>query len=522
MKPIRVMIVDDEILAIEHLRGLVPWDALGFEIVCAATNPLQAPELARKHQPELAIMDIVMPGMDGLALCERLAAAGSLLKIVLLTSYKEFDYAKAAVKLGVSNYWVKHEMNGETLQRELAGLRQEIERERQRRDADRGRLLTDWLGGRPLTDEQWAIAAGGKASAADNLQLIVLQPDLPFPVLAGIVGAADVSAARLPAEWPDGGDAELLAAVRFLDNQYVLLYTDGGIRGEGKKREFLEEKASKARETLERRIGTTASVAAAFGLAGRVDVPAKLAEAARFLALSVFAGPRASYRLNDPAAKPPTEVRPLAWVDGMARFREALNAGNFAEASNALEALFGQAEASRDVTGFADFCRQLAALLDRSRAASRLPSLREAWEAGNFRAEQWVSVAGIRSWALAEVDRLAEAAGGAAALSRKVRQALEYMESRYADEELSADAIAQHLGISRDYLRHVFKEETGRTLLDKLTDIRMERAKALLEQGTFKVYEIAERVGYRNGRYFSQVFRKWTGQNPLDFMERKR
>lgn len=111
---------------------------------------------------------------------------------------------------------------------------------------------------------------------------------------------------------------------------------------------------------------------------------------------------------------------------------------------------------------------------------------------------------------------------GLPTVSRKVRQALEQMERHYGDPELDADTLARQLGISRDHFRHLFKLETGKTALDRLTEIRMEKAKQLLDEGNLKVYEIADRVGFRNGQYFSQVFRKLTGMTPLEYMEKRR
>lgn len=543
MNPVKVMLVDDEVLAIEHLRQLISWESIGCEIVCAASKPSQVVRLAREHRPELVLMDIVMPGTDGLTLSKELLADDPALKIVLLTSYKEFEYAKEAVRMGVANYWVKHEMDADTFRRELGGLREEIVNERRARRNDRGRWLVDWLGGRPLTDAQWKTATAGLGDGFDRLHLLVLKPDRPFPVVPG----AAAGAPELPAEWPEEGDPDLLAAVRFLDDAFVLVYGDNGSRREGKMRELLEEKAAAAARTLERVAGGGVSLAAAYGLAGRAEVPGKLAEALRWLALSVFYGPRHLFRLNDLRPED-AGFAPLAWEDGAERARESLLGQRFEEAAGELSALFAQAAAAKDAAGLGDLCRYLVAALNRGRQACGLPPLAaspppsaaqapsaaaaaspssaalSAAAAGSGASApcDWLSLSGIRSWFLAEVSALADAASGASPVSRKVRQALEFMQANYADPDIDTDAIARYLGISRDHLRHVFKEETGRTVLDRLTDIRMERAKQLLDEGKHKIYEIAEKVGFRNGQYFSQVFRKSEGLTPLEYMDKRR
>ncbi len=518
MNPVKVMLVDDEVLAIEHMRNLISWQSLGYEIVCAATKPSQVVQLAQEHRPDLVIMDIVMPGTDGLALSKELLAEGTVLKIVLLTSYKEFEYAKEAVKLGVSNYWVKHEMDAEAVKRELGGLREEIESDRRLRKNDRGRLLVDWLGGRSLSDAQWRTATAGLGETFDRLHLLVLEPDRIFPLLPGTM--TDTS--ELPAEWPDEGVSGLLAAVRFLDNYFVLIYGDNRSRGEGKMRELLEEKAAEARRTMEKLTGRAASMAIAYGLQNRTAVPGKLAEALKHLSQAIFHGPRHLFRLNDLRREEEKASAHWEWEEGLTKTKEMLSDKRYGDAAREVSALFELASAAKDATGFADLCRQLVAALNRCRSACGLPSLAENWAAGPGAMADWTSLAGIRGWFLSEVGAIAAAESGLTAVSRKVRQALEQMEKHYGDPDLDADTISRQLGITRDHFRHLFKEETGKTVLDRLNAVRMERARQLLDEGNLKVYEIADRVGFRNGQYFSQVFRKATGMTPIEYMEKRR
>ncbi|MFC3799040.1 helix-turn-helix domain-containing protein [Cohnella sp. GCM10012308] len=512
MNPVKVMIVDDEVLAIEHLKRLVSWEALGYEIVCTATRPAQVPELARKHRPDLVLMDIVMPGQDGLALSKTLLAEGTALKIVLLTSYKEFEYAKEAVRLGVASYWVKHEMDADTFSRELGGLREEIVQARRALRSGRDRLLVDWLGGRELSDAGWRTATDGRCEGFDRWQLVVLRPDRPPFLPPGMPAPSP-----LPAAWPASDDAGLLAALPFLEEYFVLLYGDAGARGEGRLRETAEARASEAAAALERLTGGTVSAASAYGLADRGAVPGRLAEGLRRLGLAVYYGPRQLFRLNEPLPEAAAvSAGHFDWSAGLASVRGMLQEGRYAEAALGLPGLFAQARAAMDIPGLTELCRQLAASIARSRAQLGLSNPAEPQDAAG-----WTSLTAIEAAFAGRIAAL-EAAAGAPAGSRKVRAAIAYLERHYADPDIGADAVAAHLGISRDHLRHVFKEETGHTVLDRLTEIRMEQAKRLLADGALKIYEIAERVGYRNGQYFSQVFRKQTGMNPNEYTEKRR
>jgi two-component system response regulator YesN len=520
MKRVRVMIVDDEVLAIEHIQQLIPWEQLGYEIVCTTTRPSQAVELAQEYHPDLIIVDIVMPGMDGMALSKNILSSGLNVKIVLLTSVKEFEYAKEAVKLGLSNYWVKHEMDAATLTREVEALRLDIEKERVLREEERRRLLGDWLAGRPMSNEQWRTILKQSSSGHERLHMIVLQLDRPYRLLAtGLLGAE--SAPELTTEWPEDSTEDLLAAIRFQGNHFVLLFLDDGWRGEGKIREWMEERAAEARDRMEGITGGTASSIIVTGLRSYEEVPVKLAESLRLFKLSIFDGPRHTIRLNDMRMEDKLS-KPLVWEEGVNRIGELLVSQRFDEADEELTLLFKEAVTSRDLVGFEDMCRQLTNLVNRSRISCQLPSYQELREQGVISSVLWMSCEEIRLWFLSELEAVLSSVRGQSIHSRKVRQALDYMEKSFADGDMGADMIARHVGISRDHFRHVFKEETGQTVLDRLTDIRMGNARRMLSEGKYKVYEIAERVGYRNSQYFSQVFRKTSGMSPLEYMEKPR
>ena len=83
-------------------------------------------------------------------------------------------------------------------------------------------------------------------------------------------------------------------------------------------------------------------------------------------------------------------------------------------------------------------------------------------------------------------------------------------------------AIAQHLGISEGHLSHVFKKETNYTALGYLTQYRIHTARKLLRDCRYKVYEVAEMVGYRDVAYFGSTFKKLTGMSPSEYQDRCR
>ena len=106
--------------------------------------------------------------------------------------------------------------------------------------------------------------------------------------------------------------------------------------------------------------------------------------------------------------------------------------------------------------------------------------------------------------------------------SKYVLQALQYIAAHYADEDISITAIAQHLQVSEGHLGHVFKKETGCTVIRYLTQYRIHRSLELLKDCRRKVYEVANEVGYRDVTYFGSTFKKLVGMSPSEYQDRCR
>jgi two-component system response regulator YesN len=93
-----------------------------------------------------------------------------------------------------------------------------------------------------------------------------------------------------------------------------------------------------------------------------------------------------------------------------------------------------------------------------------------------------------------------------------------YIEQHYK-ENLSLKMIGQHVHLSPSYISFLFKEVTGETYTEYLKYIRIQNAKALLKHVNLKIYEIAERVGYNDYKYFTLQFKKITGMSPTEYRD---
>lgn len=98
-----------------------------------------------------------------------------------------------------------------------------------------------------------------------------------------------------------------------------------------------------------------------------------------------------------------------------------------------------------------------------------------------------------------------------------VRNARDYINANYMSGDLSLTNVADAVGISPAYLSSLFKKETGSNLSEYITRVRIDKSKELLCCTSKMVYEIAFEVGFQDYRYFSQIFKKCTGQTPRQF-----
>ncbi len=110
---IKVMIVDDEKYVRMGIKNETDWALIGCEVVAEASNGEEALAAAEEVRPDLVISDIRMPKMDGLKLAGELMDRYPGIKIIFLTAYDEFEYARQAVRLGVSDYILKPFGDGE-------------------------------------------------------------------------------------------------------------------------------------------------------------------------------------------------------------------------------------------------------------------------------------------------------------------------------------------------------------------------------------------------------------------------
>ena len=104
---LKVFLVEDEVVMRNGIKNNIPWEQEGFEFAGEASDGELAYPLIKKEKPDILITDIRMPFMDGLELSRLVKKELPQIKIIILSGYNEFDYAKTAINIGVTDYLLK-------------------------------------------------------------------------------------------------------------------------------------------------------------------------------------------------------------------------------------------------------------------------------------------------------------------------------------------------------------------------------------------------------------------------------
>ena len=124
-----VIIVDDDEIMLKGISVNIPWKENGFYVLGTANNGADGLALARRVSPEIILTDIRMPMIDGISMAEKIKAEQPDVKIIFLTGYDNFQYAKLAISLGADGYILKYESD-EAIIREIISIRDKAVKQR--------------------------------------------------------------------------------------------------------------------------------------------------------------------------------------------------------------------------------------------------------------------------------------------------------------------------------------------------------------------------------------------------------
>jgi two-component system response regulator YesN len=512
------MIVDDEIYVRLGLASMIDWEKLGFSIVGQAANGQAALDMAEEIRPQLIITDVRMPVMDGLTFVSRLRSRGQSAKIIILSLYEDFYKLRDASRLGIFDYVLKSEIvEAEKLIDILTRVKEEIEQSRTGQASRDRRLLETQL----IFEIARGCEPDGAAlhAALSNLKLTdyTKQQQLLFSL--------DGYQMRFA-----GGDADrterdvLMRTVRYLAEEAARKRA-ACVTGCVEENEFLCVLFGDREDELAARTDAFAA-----------ELSAELTRLSGYRIFEVRARADDCDRLRDRyrAARALlvnrlffSERHAVCEADLRERRRFSLNVTKTALRLSRACAACDEAEASRIVEELV--MRDIQGLFDRDAADNACLELFNVVKDIVDRSGASGAGCGMRSLDILRCDTLRQRCDfliERLCLSMEQRadggelkgRVLHYFRENYQNA-ISLQDIADYLRMSPTYISHVYKKFSGESLIETLTRIRMEEAKRLLRAPgrPLRIYEIAERVGMENARYFSQRFKAMTGCTPAEY-----
>ena len=130
---IRMILADDEPIITRGIKKLLNWKILGIEIIGEYEDGRKALEAIIRDKPEIALLDISMPGMSGVEVLQECRAMESGVSIIFISGFQDFEYAKAALQYGAVDYLLKPVIREELLkavEKAVAGMAEGVEPER--------------------------------------------------------------------------------------------------------------------------------------------------------------------------------------------------------------------------------------------------------------------------------------------------------------------------------------------------------------------------------------------------------
>ncbi len=521
-----VLIAEDDAGIRDSLRTSINWGALGFKVCGEAHNGRVALEMAGTMRPDLMLLDICMPEMDGLEVIRTLSGTGNPPAVVVISGHSEFSFAKEAMRFGASDYLLKpfkiSELSDALLK---AAAAISVKREKQAyleetqaqlkiaRRVIRDKLLADILEG--------AVAPAKKLLSEYDITLGATKP------VCALVIRHDLRESRLPNESDGGFIGKLIKQCKvcfapYFNNEAffcsgfvtVLLEINGDEAG-------IRKDFHSAMISLKGRIEAETEYTISAGIGEAADLPAQwkdsFSEARTALDARFYYGENSVFLykdirpLMDSAWRFPTAQRTQILRGIQSGDEKLLNAGldgfigelrkisihkqaiisiafsllfslyDFAKENKLeLNTVFGSSlerfMVLRECETFDDMCREIALLVnDTAKLYNSRPSY-------NFH----------------------------------IKHAIEYIRENYA-QDITLGDVAKSIYVSPSYLSMLFKQETGTTLNNYINKLRVETACELLKDPKVKIYEAALSAGFRDEKYFFPVFKKFMKMTPQEY-----
>lgn len=505
----KILIVDDEMYERILIEKCVDWEKNGFEIAGSVATAQEALEIFDKEQPDMIFTDINMPLMDGLELSRKIREKHAHVKIIIITGYRDFEYARKAIKIGVEDFLLKP-IASEELEKTAEKVKQDIllEREKQKQLKESWPILSQDL------TKRICMKQIGQEEAAQKL----LAYELPLLYEREMLG---ILVEVMEKEWEKID--QMPAAVSRLFGQEQFLY---GIFP--KNRFFILAEAQVGKEGVRRLFQNIQMIMSEpvmmtvsgvhKGFSGCSEAFSECQES-MFNTMKGTGSQLICYQDYMKLVHYVEKTYPVSFET----FKRAVRSADFEAAVSFVDQYLERYIYQGPV--LVSQLRNVGVLLLHNTAivfkelgmnfsdVDRIGIYQKISDLGSVQAfcQEFYEFLEIVTKAVAELSQV----------NRMNQKAMQYIEDHLSVNGLSLHMVASGLYVSNSYLSRVFKQSAGESITKYIMRKRIEKSMELFDTTDLKVYEVAEMVGMPDAHYFGTCFKKYTGKTVNEFKSKK-
>ncbi|SDD07658.1 two-component system, response regulator YesN [Paenibacillus sp. UNCCL117] len=526
----QVLLADDEALARNDVKSMLEWEKHGFTICGEAHNGHAALALMEERVPHIAILDVSMPSMNGLELCGKIRERYPRVKMIMLSSYDDYDYVRDCLKHGAMDYVLKHRLSPDTLLSLLKKAAQALQLEEREHEARHAQTqIMEQLS--PVIHREYAASLAREAQAGgDELQTYAQGHELYADAVTFGAAAVQIVPFRLLTEamtdvqknrWVQRATEVMQMAVGDIhrrtvgyagEGRFIVLFSSPE-RSEHAVATQIRQAMSSLSHSLEKFLNLSCIYAAGPLCRSLKQVKASYTQASEEIHGQLYpdsgtAGQREPLLLEE---QKQLQLF-LEQLDGE-RIQQALAAMFASQRSQPVYAMNVQ-------TMVCDMLRMAEAALKRQLPLETIEQselLAPRSELGRMTGMAELE-RGLAAYYARVVEGLRKQQAGGGAYSRHVAKAVQFIADNYASN-ISLDITAQALNLNASYLSRLFKEETQMTFTEYLNRVRIKTSCLLMESSPHSLKQISGLAGFVNYPYFFKVFKAITGMTPQAYID---
>lgn len=508
---LKLLIIDDERIIRESLKNSIKWESYGIEVCGAKASGEEALELCRKEMPDIIVTDIKMSHMSGLDFIEQLGEEKKNCKIIILSGFDDFEFSKRALRNNVFEYLLKPvhpKIMIETVKRARDVLLKEREEEHKREkyierveknlNIIRSHYFSGLICGAEYSEEE-------TTEIMSMLKLDFSEEENLFVMALHISGVKSIIYYALFSEFQNN---EQLCIFSGFDGKYGIFCRCG---------KKLKETVSEVLEKIERLCGSDVSIGVSMPFVGIKNLKKAWEEACLSLDYRDITGGSQIIYYN-----PEDNGLKMLEINEEKLDRNIVDAVDRLD-KNAFRTLFEEFIAENPDIPIErlqrDICKTILSVCGYIIKIDEKPDkIIGDWRAISEQINSFKEFDVLIEFCVyifsGVVDKIIDSKSLNS--SPVVNKIAEYLEANY-DKPFSLETIARNVYLSPNYVSTLFKRETGKKLSDYVVEVRVKKAKELLKNSSLKAYEIAEKVGYFDSRYFGELFKKITGVSLTEY-----